>query len=91
MAATLTDPVRPRGAMDRLRARFPHTLQLAFEPEGADAAERLSYAARVRGRSDLEIATEFVEHVRQVAPTSEESALLRDALEAGRLAEVGAP
>ena len=90
VAATLTDPVRPRDAMNRLRARFPHTLQLGFEPEGAVASERPSYASRVRGRSDLEIARQFVEHVRHVSATSEESALLREALEAGRLGEAGA-
>ena len=31
--ATLTDDVRPPQAMERLRARFPHTLTLRFAPE----------------------------------------------------------
>src|SRR5690606_22962266 len=34
LQVVLTDPERPRAAMDRLRARFPHTLALSFEPEG---------------------------------------------------------
>ena len=34
--ATLTDDVRPLQAMERLRARFPHTLVLGFEPAGGD-------------------------------------------------------
>ena len=37
VSVTLTDPSRPEGAMDALRARFPHVLVLAFEPEGAGA------------------------------------------------------
>ncbi len=30
---TLTDAVRPREPMERLRARFPHVLVLGFAPE----------------------------------------------------------
>ena len=44
--ATLTDPVRPLGAMDRLRQRFPHTLVLGFEPGAARCP-----SARMRRRS----------------------------------------
>ncbi|WP_371500865.1 exonuclease SbcCD subunit D [Kitasatospora sp. NBC_00374] len=62
--ATLTDPARPAQPMDELRRRFPHALQLLFEPEGGDADGALSYAARVSGRSDLEVAEGFVRHVR---------------------------
>jgi exonuclease SbcD len=90
VAATLTDAVRPRAAMDQLRARFPHTLQLAFEPQGGAAVDRTSYSLRLRGRTDLQIAEEFVTHVRRAAPTAGESLLLRDALEAGRAVAVGA-
>ncbi|MDH6114054.1 exonuclease SbcD [Kitasatospora sp. MAP12-15] len=62
--ATLTDPGRPADPMERLRRRFPHTLQLLFEP-AEEAGDGLpSYAARVRGRSDLEVAMSFVRHVR---------------------------
>ena len=49
--ATLTDDVRPLQAMERLRARFPHTLVLGFEP--AVAAPRTGVpVARAQGRSD---------------------------------------
>ena len=34
LQVTLTDPVRPREPMERLRSRFPHVLVLGFEPEG---------------------------------------------------------
>ncbi|MFG2620882.1 exonuclease SbcCD subunit D [Streptomyces sp. NPDC048507] len=62
--ATLTDPVRPEDPMARLTARFPHTLSLAFDPEGREEDAAASYAQRLKGRSDQEIAEDFVAHVR---------------------------
>ncbi|GAA2090506.1 exonuclease SbcCD subunit D [Kitasatospora saccharophila] len=62
--ATLTDPLRPADAMERLRERFPHTLQLLFDPEGGERADGASYAQRVRGRTDQEVVEGFVAHVR---------------------------
>ncbi len=79
----LTDAVRPRDPMERLRRRFPHTLSLSFEPQGA--ADERSYAARVEGLGDLDLCCSFVAHVRGEAPDDEERVLLRDALEAGRV------
>jgi exonuclease SbcD len=82
LQVTLTDAQRPREAMSRLRSRFPHTLVLGFEPEG-EPRERQSYVTRLRGRSDLEIATDFVAHVRSAADEPE-GALLAQALESAR-------
>ncbi|MEV7027289.1 exonuclease SbcCD subunit D [Kitasatospora sp. NPDC093558] len=62
--ATLTDAARPSEPMERLRRRFPHTLQLMFDPEETTAEPSRSYAARVGGRADLEIAEGFLRHVR---------------------------
>ncbi|MGG8406290.1 exonuclease SbcCD subunit D, partial [Streptomyces sp. 12297] len=62
--ATLTDPARPAEPMARLAARFPHVLSLAFDPQGADADHGASYAERLKGRTDQEIAEDFVVHVR---------------------------
>ncbi|WP_371679806.1 exonuclease SbcCD subunit D [Streptomyces sp. NBC_01276] len=62
--ATLTDPVRPEDPMARLATRFPHTLSLAFDPEGREEDGGASYAQRLKGRSDQEIAEDFVAHVR---------------------------
>ncbi|MFC8722894.1 exonuclease SbcCD subunit D [Kitasatospora sp. NPDC057198] len=62
--ATLTDPLRPADAMERLRERFPHTLQLLFDPEGGERTDGTSYARRVRGRTDQEVVEGFVAHVR---------------------------
>lgn len=78
--ATLTDDVRPHQAMDRLRARFPHTLVLGFEPASGDRAG--APAARLQGRSDHDIALDFVAEMRGAAATEEEAALLRDAFDA---------
>ncbi|AUG80924.1 exonuclease SbcD [Kitasatospora sp. MMS16-BH015] len=83
--ATLTDPARPADPMERLRSRFPHTLQLLFEPEHTPGAEHPSYAARVSGRPDLEVAEGFVRHVRPGSePDETERAWLREAFEAVR-------
>lgn len=80
--ATLTDPGRPAEPMERLRRRFPHTLQLLFDPEDAGESGSPSYAARVSGRSDLEIAEGFIRHVRPgVAPDPEELDWLREGFE----------
>lgn len=62
--AVLTDPVRPDDPMARLATRFPHALSLGFEPEGREEAPGGSYAQRLKGRSDQEIAEDFVAHVR---------------------------
>jgi len=80
--ATLTDAVRPLRAMDRLRERFPHTLVLAFAPEGAPlpGTPRLPTA----GLGDHEIALAFVEELRGAPATADESVLLREACEASR-------
>ncbi|MGH3744017.1 MAG: exonuclease SbcCD subunit D C-terminal domain-containing protein, partial [Mycobacteriales bacterium] len=88
LAVTLTDPVLPAGAMEQLRVRFPHVLRLTHDPAtGEQRAD--TYVSRVRGRSDLEITSGFVEHVRGVAATEAETALLASALEAGRHTEAG--
>ena len=84
VSVTLTDPSRPEGAMDALRARFPHVLVLAFEPESAEPDGR-GYRARIAGRDDLSIAAEFVRHVSNTPPTAGEERLLRSAFEAVRV------
>lgn len=79
--AVLTDPVRPGQAKLRLEQRFPHLLSLGFEPEGAqDAAVPGPVIAR--GRSDHEVALDFVRDLRGRPADEAESALLQDACEA---------
>ncbi|MFE9630802.1 exonuclease SbcCD subunit D [Streptomyces sp. NPDC006463] len=80
--ATLTDPVRPDDPMAKLAARFPHTLSLAFDPEGREEGTGASYAQRLKGRSDQEIAEDFVAHVRGGGHADEaERAVLRSAFD----------
>ncbi len=83
---TLTDPVRPLGAMDRLRQRFPHTLQLAFEPRGG-VVPISSYAAALGRRTDdLDVCCDFLAHVRGGHPASaQERGLFAEAVEASRV------
>ncbi|TXL88256.1 exonuclease SbcCD subunit D [Streptomyces sp. IB2014 016-6] len=80
--ATLTDPVRPAEPMARLAERFPHTLSLVFDPDRSDEDVVASYARRLEGRSDQEIAEDFVAHVRSGAgPDDRERTVLRGAFD----------
>jgi len=88
VAVTLTDTVRPEGAMERLRARFPHILTLEFKPEGVTADPR-SYGQKVKGRDDLTVAAEFVRHVRNDDATAPERELLAAAFSAARGSAAG--
>jgi exonuclease SbcD len=74
LQVTLTDAQRPERAMERLRARFPHTLALLLEPDRPVAPA--TPTARLRGRSDHDVTLDFVADLRGRAATSEESALL---------------
>lgn len=85
--ATLTDPVRPAEPMARLTERFPHTLSLVFDPERAPEASGMSYARRLAGRSDRQIAEDFVAHVRGTGPDDRERTVLQDAFDAVRADE----
>jgi len=87
LQVTLTDPDRPAGAMERLRRRFPHTLALAFEPEGGPAADARGWAERIRDRSALDIACDFVREVRGAPASGAERELLGEAFECCRRAE----
>jgi exonuclease SbcD len=88
--ATVTDPQRPRDAMARLRARFPHAVVLAFDPQGDGARATGPYAERLRGLDDAQLVARFVEDVRGRPADEDEVELLEEALTAGRVAEVSA-
>ncbi|GAA2135198.1 exonuclease SbcCD subunit D [Streptomyces synnematoformans] len=92
--ATLTDAARPQEPMARLAERFPHVVSLVFAPEPADGAAagtEASYADRLRGRDDREIAEDFVAHVRPgSAVTADERAVLHAAFDAVRAADARA-
>jgi DNA repair protein SbcD/Mre11 len=84
--ATITDPVRPADAMERLRRRFPHAVALAFDPQGALDVPGDSYR-RLRGLDDEELVERFVADTRGREADDDELGLLRDALTARRVAE----
>lgn len=87
LQVTLTDPQRPRAAMERLRERrFPHALVLRFAPEGGAAAQ--GGTPDVSGRSDRQVLSEFVVAVRDVGADPVEHALLEAACDACATAEV---
>ncbi|GHE99808.1 nuclease SbcCD subunit D [Streptomyces longispororuber] len=86
--ATLTDPVRPDDPMARISERFPHTLSLVFDPARAPEEPGVSYAQRLRDRTDQQIAEDFVTHVRGAGPDAREQAVLRDAFDAVRADDV---
>lgn len=81
--AVITDALRPTQAMERLRNRFPHTLILSFEPTGGPADTALA-SKPLAGRSDHEIALDFVSDVRGAPATEAEAALLLDACDSCR-------
>ena len=60
---TLTDEIRPAAAMDRVRARFPHTLRLIFDTPPTET-QPITYAERLKGRDDVELCCDFLAHVR---------------------------
>ncbi|MQY10640.1 Nuclease SbcCD subunit D [Streptomyces sp. RB5] len=75
--AVLTDPARPYEPMAKLSARFPHLVSLVFEPDRTPEDPLVSYAERLSGRTDREIAEDFVGHVRPgTTATDAERALL---------------
>ena len=77
--ASLTDADRPVQAMDRLRRRFPHTMVLTFE--GRVPGLGALPARPSAGRSDHDVVAEFVRTVRGTAPSDDEAALLREAVD----------
>jgi exonuclease SbcD len=90
---TLTDAHRPARAMERIRSRFPHTLELRFEPVddlGQVIATDQTYRRRVGGHSDLEVCTAFLDHVRGRPADRRELAWLNRAVTDVRLTEVEA-
>ena len=83
---TLTDAQRPARAMERLRSRFPDTLVLGFDPEGAAATAKTSYSSRLaEAEDDLSVCCGFLDHVRGRGAEDAEAAVLAEALEAVRL------
>jgi DNA repair protein SbcD/Mre11 len=88
VSARLTDEVRPSDPMRQLQTRFPHCVHLEWTGS-AGGGDGRSYQERLRGRSDLEVAEEFVTHVRDgVGMSDAERELLVRALGAAAREEL---
>ncbi|MEU0520809.1 exonuclease SbcCD subunit D [Streptosporangium sp. NPDC006007] len=85
LQVTLTDPIRPKGAMERLRSRFEHTLALSFDPEGG--VPEAEARPKVAGRPEIEVVLDFVREVRGEAADADETQLIRQAVESCRVKE----
>ena len=82
---TLTDSIRPLGAMEQVRRRFPHTLELRFDPQGA-VAPLHTYAQRTSADDPVEVCCGFLGHVRGGrVPSEDERRLLATAVESARV------
>ena len=79
LRVVVTDAVRPAELYARVRARFPHALQVTHRPPRP--AEREVVTAVGPGRDPLDVARDFVEHVSGHAPSDAEVAVLREAFE----------
>ncbi len=69
VAAVLTDRARPVDAMRRLQERFPYAVHVQWERPASESEG--SYREKVRGRTDLEIASSFLADVRSEASARE--------------------
>jgi hypothetical protein len=78
----LTDRVRPAAPMERLRAKWPHTLVLDFAPDSEmiSAAADLSRLARIA--DPVQICGHFIEFTSGGAADEDQRAVLRDVIEA---------
>jgi exonuclease SbcD len=85
----LTDRQRPQAPMERLRAVWPHTLVLGFEPEGGLLDAALDLARLAQMTDPVQICSSFVEFVANVEPTPSQRVVLRDVTEHVQRAEVG--
>ena len=88
--AVLTDPVRPVAPMERLRERWPHTIALDFQPEGGLTGPDADLARLAEAVDPVEICGLFVDFVAGAPPDEAQLAVLRQAVEAARRAEVAA-
>lgn len=88
VSAVLTDTARPLDAMRRLQTRFPYCAHVAHRPEATPRDGAISYAERVRQRTDEEVIAAFLEHVRAGEGLSEaELEIVRELISEQRAAE----
>lgn len=87
---TVTDAQRPPQAYTRLKQRFPGLLNFILAPRGPRPTVT-SYAQKLDDAvTDVQMCTDFVEHVRTRPASEAETVLLTEALEHGRIQEAEA-
>ena len=69
--AVYTDKTKQIEPLQRLRARFPHCAEVVHEPSERTAGSTLTYAERVKGKTDPEVAESFLVDVRNGEGPSE--------------------
>ena len=75
----LKDPERPAAAMERVRTRFPRTVELRWEPEGGRSLSPRRYSAQVaEAASPEELCARFYDHVRHRGLSPEEAQDVND-------------
>src|SRR5262249_47311137 len=82
LRVVLTDPARPASPMERLRERWPHTLVLDFDPDGAFASVAADIGRVAKTADPVEICELFVEFASACAAGGGQLAVLRDVIEA---------
>jgi DNA repair protein SbcD/Mre11 len=82
LRVVLTDPARPASPMERLRARWPHTLVLDFDPDGEIVSVAADLGRVAKAADPVEICELFVEFASGGVADSEQRAVLRDVVEA---------
>jgi exonuclease SbcD len=82
--AVVTDDRRPERPMERLRERFPHTLQLEFAPSNAALTNEFR-AVDIATLDPVEVTSQFINYVAGVAATDEELTLIEQAVERVRI------
>ena len=85
----LTDARRPDHAMTRIQDVWPYAVALDFDAQRPDAEQHAS-SVPIEGLDPVAIAESFVAHVTSTPPSPEESAALRDSVEAVRISEASA-
>jgi exonuclease SbcD len=83
---TVTDRIRPDALMDRLKSRFPHTLQVFHEPDGAVTGSRSGTTA-VSERNPRELGADFISYVTKVGASDGEVDVFVAGYEAAEAAE----
>ena len=91
VSAIVTDQARPIDGMRRLQARFAWCATLSHEPLVTASSSAVTYAERLRSKSDTQIVDGFLEHVRNgVGATETERTVIADVIASHTATEVSA-